>query len=649
MLIVPPSPEHIAAWRAEYEEDTRFILKPRPRLRMSGWAEEFRHLGGTSAEKGPWRNRRVPQMVEIMDAVSDPLVEEITVMKPARAGVSESVILNTAGYYTHQDPSDIIIALPTLDDAETFSKKKLTPAFTSSPVLRDLLPLPRSRDGSNTILQKEVPGGSITLVGTNSPRMLRMRDARIVEADEVDAMEPTPEGDPLDLLRKRADNAPNRKLIWISSPSWKGRSRIEKKYAESDRRRYWMPCPRCGEPQVLMFGGKDKPFGLKWVSGRPETVVYICIKGCTIQERSKQEMHQGARWLPDRPEVLLHRGYWFNALISLFDGARWRRLVEQFLAGHEDPEKLQVFVNTVLAETYELRGETLEGDALFNRREVYAAEVPMGVGVLTAFVDVHDSWSEVLVRGWGKEQESWRILHVRIEGSPDDAELWDQVDGYLFATYRHESGADLRIRRTFIDSGDRADTVYAYVKPRQARGVFASKGDKAVMTAPIVIRAKKPNDAGVKLMTVGTFTAKRRLFARLKLKRVGAGYYHFHKLPPDADIATVAQFDAQDREFFKQFASEKLMPDKDARGRPILKYKQIADRNESVDLEGGNIAVLQSLGPGVYDRLEREAARVASRGAAAKTGGPPSDSGEVDPDEEPPAAPTQRNPFVFGF
>lgn len=603
MRIVPPTAEDVAAWRAEYEEDTRQILKAKTRLRLSEWAERYRQLGGSSAEKGPWRNRRVPYLVEIMDAVVDPLVEEITIMKPARVGVTEGIILNAVGYFMHQDPSPVMVALPVNDDAETFSKKKLVPMLDNTPVLAELVPAPRSRDGSNTMLEKEYPGGSITILGTNSPRKMRMRDARLVAGDEIDAMENTHEGDPLDLLRKRADNYPNRKLIWASSPSWKGASRIEKKYDASDRRKYWMPCPKCGTHQVMMFGGREHSYGLKWLSGRPETAVYLCVKGCTILERSKAEMHMGAEWRAERPEVKA-RGYWFNALISLFDGVRWPRIIEQFLESKDDQEKLQVVVNTIFAETFELKSEKVEGTAMLARREVYPAQVPRGVGILTAFVDVQKDWVEVLVRGWGIGQESWRIRHDVIWGDPEGSELWDQVDAVLFDTYQHESGGTLGIHCSLIDSGDRTARVYEYVKPRQRRNVFASKGDKQIPNAPIVVRAKKPNDAGVKLLTIGTFTARRRMYGSLAIARHGPRFMHFHRLPETAPVDQIAAFEAQDAEYFKQFEAEKLVPEKDNHGLTILRYKQVAPRNEAPDLEVGCIAALYALGPRVTDHLD---------------------------------------------
>ncbi len=659
-MTIAATPEQVRAWMADYEADVRMILKPKPRLSLSPWAGTYRQLAGGSAIKGQWENSTVPYLVEPMDALTDPTVERIVIMKPARVGATEALPVTGTLYYMHQDPSPVLIALPTIDDAEKWSKTKLMPALEATEVTRDLLPQARGRDGTNTILYKEYPGGNIQIVGTNSPRMLRMRDARVIFLDEVDAMPHSSgdEGDTVKLLEKRADNWPNRKICMLSSPKWKGMSRIEKAYGNSDRRRYWMPCPQCGEFQVLMFGTRESPYGLKWVSKRPETVVYVCEhNGCSIEERHKRGMHMaGAHWRPDNPGHAT-RGYWFNALISLFPGVRWPRLVEEWLDAQKDSEALQVFVNTVFAETYEEKGEKVEGASLFDRREVYPAEVPMEAGVLTAFVDVQrgsGGWLEVFVRAWGKDQESWRILHERIEGSIEDTDVHEQLDAILLRSYQHESGAKLRIRRAFIDSGDQAAAVYQYVKPRQGKGIFASKGDKGIPDAPIVVRAKKPNDAGVKLMTIGTFTAKRRLFFRLKLQRPGSpGYMHFHRLPETADVAEIARFDAQDREYFAQFANEKLVRDKDAKGREVLAYVQTGDRNESIDGEVGCLGALYGLGPSVYDRLAKIVAQVQARGARVQEQPEVSDdAGEGAPEQELPprrSPPRRRGGFMNGW
>ncbi|MDP1108797.1 phage terminase large subunit family protein, partial [Klebsiella pneumoniae] len=81
-----------------------------------------------------------------------------------------------------------------------------------------------------------------------------------------------------------------------STPTVKGESRIEKSYANSDQRKYFVPCPHCGEYQVLEWGGPDTPYGMKWDKdesgvGIPESVFYVCkATGCVIREVDKDEM-----------------------------------------------------------------------------------------------------------------------------------------------------------------------------------------------------------------------------------------------------------------------------------------------------------------------------------------------------------------------
>ncbi|MDP1045497.1 phage terminase large subunit family protein, partial [Klebsiella pneumoniae] len=72
--------------------------------------------------------------------------------------------------------------------------------------------------------------------------------------DEVDGypvMGAGKEGDQIKLGIKRTESFWNRKIIMGSTPTVKGESRIEKSYANSDQRKYFVPCPHCGEYQVL--------------------------------------------------------------------------------------------------------------------------------------------------------------------------------------------------------------------------------------------------------------------------------------------------------------------------------------------------------------------------------------------------------------
>ena len=59
--------------------------RPPPKLSLSEWADRYYRLSAESAaEPGPWKT--LPYQRGIMDAITDPRVEQISVMKSARVG-----------------------------------------------------------------------------------------------------------------------------------------------------------------------------------------------------------------------------------------------------------------------------------------------------------------------------------------------------------------------------------------------------------------------------------------------------------------------------------------------------------------------------------------------------------------------------------
>ena len=135
-----------------------------------------------------------------MDAISDPGVEQVTVMKSARVGYTK-ILDATVGYYMHMDPCPIMVVQPTVEDAEGYSKEELAPMLRDCRALAELMPDPSSRDSNNTILHKIFPGGSLSVVGANSGRGFRRVSRKVVLFDEVDGYPPSAgtEGDQIKL------------------------------------------------------------------------------------------------------------------------------------------------------------------------------------------------------------------------------------------------------------------------------------------------------------------------------------------------------------------------------------------------------------------------------------------------------------------
>lgn len=575
-------------------------LKPRPRLTVSEWADRYRYLAPeTSAEPGKWHTSRVPYSREIMDTANDPNVHTIVIMCASQMIKSEAE-QNILYYFMHQDPCAVMMIHPTLSDAEDYSKSRIMPTIRVTPVLSEIFgdESKKQKISAQTILSKHFPGGRMLLVGANSPSGLASRPIRVVLADEIGRYETTKEGDAVELARKRQTTFYNRLLVLASSPGIKGICRIEYWYNLSDQRKFFVPCAECGEFMTLNW---KQVVWDKNDEGEhfPDTARYACEHcGVLLNDVQIKDMVQKGEWRATAP---------FNGIAG-FGGLNWlyspwkkiSDIVRDFLNAKDDPELLKVWVNTELGETWEEENEKIDENAIYERRETYNLTVPADAGIITAAVDVQDDRLEVLTVAWGKDEEAWAMEHVVFRGDPgvltknlkaDDVAqakmfdvpdaafgVWAQLDEFLQKLYDHENGIRIPIAVTTIDiGGHHTDQVYAFVRSRQKRGVYAIKGSSE-RGKPIVNRPSSKNKGRVLLFQVGVFAAKEVVMSRLRSKKPGPGYMHF----PD-------RFDL---EFFKQLTSEKKITTQ-KKGVKKQEWVKTRSRNEGFDLVVYNLSALR--------------------------------------------------------
>lgn len=570
-------------------EAKRHNLKPPPKLTVSEWADKYRKLSPeSSAEPGQWYTGRAEYTRGIMDAFSEPDVHTVVWFASSQVAKTE-VINNVCGFFIDQDPAPVLVVQPTLGIAEAWSKDRLAPMLRDTPRLQGKVGDPKSRDSGSTILHRVYPGGSLDISGANSPSSLSSRPKRVVLCDEVDRFPPSAgvEGDPVTLAKKRSTTFWNRILGLFSTGTTKGISRIEEAFKEGDKRRFWVPCPGCGEHQVLKWANVH--WDKDGEEHKPETAAYYC-------EHCGEAWDDGKRW------SAVSRGEWcaeapFNGTASfhIWEAySSWVRLEETvtaFLDAKGNHERMRVFTNTSLGETFEEKGETVESLPLFERRETYKATVPLGVAILVCAVDVQDDRLEAEVIGYGVGDESWGIRRDVLWGDPSTPALWEDLDEYLEREFTHELGLTIKIAGTCVDSGGHFTlAVYQYCKKRASRRVWAIKG-KAGNGRVIVDTPKKNNKAGVRLFTVGTDTAKDMLYAWLKLEKPGPGYCHFP--------------DTYDAEYFNQLTAEQVVT-RYKMGRPERVYLlKKGTRNESLDIRVYSMACLKLLNPDLKGRAAR--------------------------------------------
>jgi phage terminase large subunit GpA-like protein len=543
--------------------------------------------------------------------------------------------------------------MPTLELAEAWSKDRLAPMLRDTPVLADKVRDPKSRDSENTLRQKVFPGGRITIIGANAPTGLSARPIRVVLGDEIDRwpLSAGTEGDPLALAAKRQQTFWNRKTLIGSTPVKRSTSVIWREYLASDQRRYFVPCPQCGEGQVIKWQNvrwdkceqgeqHDAVFG----EHKPETAHYVCEHcGAIWTDADRHAAIKEGEWRASKPTRNV-AGFHVPGLLSPW--LALEDIVREFLQARQDPQLLQVWVNTVLGEPWEGDVEEIEPTSLIGRGENYGPQsIPDTVYFLVAGVDVQVNRLECQVLGFGANEECWAIDYEVIRGDPQHREVWDELDEFLIDKFRTDHGRELRIRVACIDSGGHATAqVMAFARARYGRRVYAIKGING--PRPIWPRreSRSKKNAGTVFM-IGVDTAKDAIYGRLTIQRPGPGRIHF---PVGAPF---------DQTYFDQLTSEQVHT-KIKKGRPERVWVLPPSRkNEALDTFVYALAARHSL----RVRLDRPLAESPAAAiplpppppAVEETGQPPPRHSPAPPAAQQPGAPRhslydQRGSWMSG-
>lgn len=544
-----------------------------------------------TALPGKWDTSFAEFQRGIMDAVTDPTVETIVFMKGAQIGWT-AMLGNIIGYYAHQDPSSMLMIQPTVEMAEAWSRERFAPMIEETPAIRDLFSDPKSRDANNTLRMKQFPGGYIAIVGANAPAGLASRPIRIVLADEIDRWPASAgtEGDPLRLASMRQTTFWNRKTLIGSTPTNKGFSAIEREYLNSDQRRYFVPCFSCKKDQFLSWSQvkwDKKVVPTKKHEHLPKTARYQCE-------------HCGILWDDEERNAAVKLGHW--KATKPFDGVAgfhlsqlyspWvplARVVKSFLESKSDPQLLKVWTNTVLAETFEEKGERADSDTLKDHIESYGPnDLPDGVYFATMGVDVQKDRLEAEIVGWGVGEESWGISYEVINGDPALKSTWDELDEVRKRKHWTVDGRLVRVRATCIDTGGHhAQEVIAYCQSKPStENVYPIKGQSG--SRPIWPKHHSKTKQNQIIWMVGVDTAKDTIYARygLRIKEGQSslpGYNHFPESYGD--------------DWFAQATAERVIT-KYKEGRPSRVWVlEGGKRNEALDCRVYAYAAVKSLRP----------------------------------------------------
>lgn len=627
-------------------------VAPRPRLSITQIAESCRVIPTESSSvPGIYSSALTPYVREIQDRLhpDDPaqvVVYEAAAQAGAKTTVGENWILAVAaGYY----PARMLIALDTDLNARDWSKDNLDTMVGATPLLRERVRNPVSRQKSETVLGKWFPGGRLRIVGAHSASALCRIAAKYVVMDEVDRWKANVgyEGAGVSLLLARQTTfGAARKAYVCSTPTVENDSEIHEWFQRGDQRYYHVPCPRCGEFQPLHWRDPEtKAFRLVWTPGHPGEARYVCRQcGAAWDEVDKNTFLPAGRWVASRPDLGggIITSYQLNSLYAPLGWLSWAEIAAEWeaacaVAKTGGLDKLRSFVNVRLAEVFSEPGEAIDAHELADRVEPdWGEAIPAGVRTITCATDVQDNRIETITVGWGLGWEAWILDYAVILSDPRDQDAWARNDAVVRRIWTTADGRQLRAAATCVDSGFLPQRVLEYARPRLRWHVYAIKGEDS--KGPIWDRKVRHSGKGrtrTAFFLVHTTAAKDDLHAYLRVKSPGPKYVHI----PDRIVGAVP-------DFLDQLTSERRIRTRDRKGHTVVEWKKVTEgrRNEVWDTLVYALAAAHSL---VMGGLRLEAPATAILPAQTPVVPPVAMPGETaDPPDtanpEPPPAPVPR-------
>lgn len=559
-------------------------LAPNPPLTINEWSDKNRQLPDISShEAGLWRTSRFPFLKRIMELLSPQSdAEQIVVMKGAQLGFTECS-LNWMFYTIDYSPAPMLYVQKTLTDMEVFVKQRFDPSLDEMGTLKENVGTAKKGRGSgDTAKIKIFPGGMIRFGGANSAASLRSMPIERLTLDEEDSYEQDiqQEGSPSKLAIRRTANFPNRKIYRLSTPTIKETSVIEPLFEGGTKERFYVPCPHCGHMDWIRWQN------IKWDNDDPNTALLLCEEcGVLIEERYKTQMLSRGEWRAECPDASYY-SFHISSLYSPYGFYSWKKAVEEYLEAirKKDNTLLKTFINTVLGETWSESGRIIKAKTLEARKEVYNAEIPDGVLVLTGQADIQQDRIEAEIVGWGLGMENWGIDFAVFRGDTDKADVWKQLDQYFARTWMTGSGARYPISLAAIDSGYKTKTVYEYCRLREHRNYFPVKGDNG-WGKGFIDRPMRKNKFGVWPFRSFTDEIKSTVYSHLQIEDPGPGYCHWPRKT------------CYDTNYFKQLTAEYLEKVW-SQGRYRLRWVcPEGVRNEVLDIRVLAIAALTILNP----------------------------------------------------
>ena len=519
----------------QFTEGEKEVFRPRSGLTVSEWAEKYR-IVTTGSMKGKWRNITTPYLKEPMDCFNVPYIRQIILMFAPQTGKTQ-VAFNSLLYSIDEDPGSAMYVLSTEKTAERMSKKRFLPMFLATAKIAEKMTDKKADKAKYHYRFKN--GADLMISWATSASELASESVRYMFFDETDKYPQNlpGEGDPITLGEMRTKTFPyNSKIIYMSTPTTKS-GFIYKLMTEvaDEVRKYFVPCPHCGEYQLMEFDQIKWPSDVRdpRVIRREKLAWYECKHcGAIWDDIDRDRAVRKGKWISENPvdrpvAVGFHLPAWYSPFVSLSEVAA------AFLKAHQDKTKMRAFVTQYKAEPYEEELGEREEKVIYDLRD----ERPRGlvpnvpVAAITASADTQDNGWYYAIRAWGygRDMESWLIR----EGFVTTLDGLAKV--FFEDVYEDVNGQKYVVNIALIDSGGH-NTALVYDFCRFYPQALATKGSShRSMVQPfrfskvdVYPGTNKPIPGGVQLLIVNTIYYKDMLALKLQIAPGDPGAFHVH-------------------------------------------------------------------------------------------------------------------------
>jgi phage terminase large subunit GpA-like protein len=446
-------------------------LEPPPTLDLLSWAER-NIVFDDGPFKGPYNRALFPFFDEVLLALSpsDPC-RDVTMAASAQVGKTGLATIAVLGWAATSRGSFLIVH-PTEENAIRWARMKLLPLIKSTPVVRELFPQ-RANGQLASILYRERRDGlsRLLVTGANSPASLSQVTIDAQIQDDVSKFEINPMGDPESMADSRSRAIADAKIFKISTPLVLPGCRITRSFRDGSQEHPYVPCPHCGEHQILEWAN--------FVPDKPDEAHFVCPRcGAIIEESDRPKMLAGFEWRAHNPAAAKqHRSFWIWSAYSYLQ--TWPQIAREWLRAQGDPASEKTFWNDTLGLAYEPKGEARPPHELAARasRSQYArGEVPEGALVLTLGIDCQldrVEW-QVVAHGEGYRRFVIDIGTVGKHISEPDAQR--NIDLLLQRKWTNFRGRQIGISMAAIDAGWSTDDVLAFANKYPPSKLIAIRG-----------------------------------------------------------------------------------------------------------------------------------------------------------------------------